>query len=186
MKAPSPFLCFSFRAPRTPQVQGCKKKARTPNYIMGLLFRLAWSTPTARVTSTLNLGGAGGFGSKNVRGAFISTTPVCPKTFIFKMIFMRKPNLIPTQSSGVAVIGRGLSAHTVNTQWTHSEHTVNTQLTLVKLGVRAFTVLSHQHYCLMIACASLFTSVNCVLTVCWLCVHCVFTVCSLCVHCVPT
>ena len=67
----------------------------------------------------------------------------------------------------------------MHTQSTHSEHTVNTQLTLVKLGVRAFTVLSHQHYCLMIARASLFTSVNCVLTVCSLCVHCVFTVCAL-------
>ena len=67
----------------------------------------------------------------------------------------------------------------MNTQSTHSEHTVNTQLTLVKLGVRAFRVLSHQHYCLMIARTPIFTSVNCVLTVCWLCVHCVFTVCAL-------
>ena len=115
MKAPSPFLCFSFRAPRTPQVQGCKKNA-DPELHNGAFISTGLKHPHRKIYINLELGGAGGFGSKNVRGAFISTTPVCPKTFIFKMIFMRKPNLIPTQSSGVAVIGRGLSAHTVNTQ----------------------------------------------------------------------
>ena len=64
----------------------------------------------------------------NVRETF--GIPMCPR---------RAYNFLaqPFHRTTWRRIRRARSAHTVNTQCTHSEHTVNTQLTLVKMGAGA-------------------------------------------------
>ena len=82
-------MCFCIRAPRTPKLKVAQKNADDKLH-NGAFISIGLERPQRMIYINIELGGAGGSGSKNVRGAFISTTPVAPATFIFKINFIRK------------------------------------------------------------------------------------------------